>query len=178
MTPRTAQGFAFVFRIFGGLLFLHAALGDELLNPRFVATHVVPVLNEPGIFHPVFSALSTPEIAPIIGFLVSYGHLLIGTLLLVGLAVRPSASIAIFLLITYSLVGMQLPDLQVVGHATALVPVVFAYHIAMYALGVVDFHILMCMVLVYVIVARAGHVMGLDALATKVPFMAGLWVFG
>jgi thiosulfate dehydrogenase [quinone] large subunit len=179
MTARNEQRFAFVFRIYGGLLFLHTALAEEVLNPRFVATHVVPVLNAPGLFHWLFSPLATPTIAPVVGFLASYGHLLIGVSLLVGLLVRLSASIAMVLLVTYSLVGLQFPDLQVVNHATALVPVVLAYRVGMFFLAfMVDYHILMSIVLVYIIMSRASHIMGLDAWAVRVPFLARLRVFG
>ncbi len=179
MTPRNEQRFAFIFRIFGGLLFLHTALAEELLNPRFVATHVVPVVSAPGIFHWLFSPLAAPSIAPVVGFLASYGHLLIGLSLLSGLLVRLSASIAIALLITYSLVGLQLPDLQVVNHAAVLVPVVLAYRIGMFVMAfLVDFHVLTCISLVYVIMSRASHILGLDAWAVRVPSLARLWVFG
>ena len=42
-------------------------------------------------FHDVYAPFTTPTIAPIVTFLVEYGHLLIGLLLLVGLTVRVSA---------------------------------------------------------------------------------------
>jgi thiosulfate dehydrogenase [quinone] large subunit len=179
MTPSNAQRFAFVFRIFCGLLFVHTALAEEILNPRFVATHVVPVVSQPGVFHAVFSPLAAPTIAPVVGFLASYGHLLIGLSLLSGLLVRLSGSIAIVLLATYSLVGLQLPDLEVVNHAAALAPVVLAYRIGMWGMAfIVDFHVLTCIALVYVIQSRASHIVGIDAWAVRVPSLARLWVFG
>jgi len=93
--------------------------------------------------------------------------------------VRLSASIAVVLLVTYSLVGLQFPDLQVVNHATALVPVVLAYRVGMFFLAfIVDYHILMSIVLVYIIMSRASHIIGLDAWAVRVPFLARLRVFG
>jgi thiosulfate dehydrogenase (quinone) large subunit len=176
MPRQTEQYFLFVFRLFMGWVFF-STLSDELLNPRFVPTHVVPVLNKAVVFHPFFSMLATPTVAPVIGFLVMYGHLLIGLSLFVGLMVRASASFGIALMILYWLADLRLPNLHVVGHATVVVPLVLIYRIGM-ALGVtvLSIHILYSVILVYLILGRAGQVWGLDALAVKFPFWRTLRV--
>jgi thiosulfate dehydrogenase (quinone) large subunit len=169
MTRQNEQYFLFLFRIFIGWVFF-STLSDELLNPRFVPTHVVPVLNTSVIFHSFFTMLATPTIAPVIGFLVMYGHLLIGLSPFAGFMVRISASFGIMLMMLYWLATLRLANFHVIGHATVVVPLVLIYRIVMAAgVTVLDLHILYSVILVYLIVGRAGQVWGLDAFAVKMP---------
>jgi len=95
---------------------------------------------------------STPTWAPLITFLVGYGHLLIGLSLLVGLMVRVSANFGILLLLLYWTAHMDFPFIENRNNF------------------LVDYHIVYAGVLVQLILERAGHVWGLDAWAEKLPF--------
>lgn len=103
-------------------------------------------------FHDVYAPLTTPEVAPVLSFLVKYGHLLIGLSLLVGLMVRVSASFAVVLMVLYWTAHMNFPYIDNANNF------------------LLDYHIVYAGVLVYLIVARAGHVWGLDAWAEKLAF--------
>jgi thiosulfate dehydrogenase (quinone) large subunit len=173
---RSTRVFLFIFRMLAGWLFLHASL-SQVLNPNFVATHVVPVLSHEGLFHPFFSIFATPTLAPVVGFLVAYGHLLIGLSLLVGLMVPVSASLAVVLLMLYWLASIELPDLTVVGHSSIAGAILLVYRIVRYVGELIgDIHVLYSVILVYLIAGHAGHVWGLDAWAEKIPFLARLRV--
>jgi thiosulfate dehydrogenase [quinone] large subunit len=170
--------FIFAYRIFAGWLFFYSSLSNEIFNPLFVATHVVPVVKEPGVFYSFFTLLAAPEVAPAIGFCVMYGHLLIGLSLLSGFMVRVSASAGTVLMILYWLVGIKPFSLHVVGHATVIVPLVLAYRVVLNVGGMVfDIHILWSIILIYVILSHAGHVWGLDAWAVTKPFLRRLRIF-
>jgi thiosulfate dehydrogenase (quinone) large subunit len=172
MPPQIERRFLFVFRLFAGWLFLNASL-SEVHNPAFVTTHVLPVLSHSGVFHPFFAILANPAVLPMVTFLVAYGHLMIGLSLLVGLMVRVSASFAIVLLLLYWLTGINLPDLNVVGHSQIAAAVLLIYRIVKYAGELLaDIHILYCVILGYLIAGRAGHAWGLDAWISRMPFLA------
>jgi thiosulfate dehydrogenase [quinone] large subunit len=87
--------------------------------------------------------------APITTFLVEYGHLAIGLSLLTGLMVRISAAFGIMLMILYWLAHMDWPYIENTDNF------------------IVDYHLVYAGVLGYLIVKRAGHVFGLDAVAEK-----------
>jgi thiosulfate dehydrogenase (quinone) large subunit len=148
-------------------MFLNAA-SAEVGNPNFVTTHVMPVLSHQGVFHPVFAILASPELAPAIAFLVSYGHLLIGLSLAVGLLVRVSGGFAVALMLLYWLAAIDPPDVNAVTSSIG------GYvRIVRYVAGVVgNDHILYAVVLVFQIAMRAGHVWGLDGWIAKLPFVA------
>ena len=94
---------------------------------------------------------TTPAWAPIITFLVGYGHLLIGLSLIFGLMVRVSASFGILLMLTYWTAHMDFPFIENKNNF------------------ILDFHLVYAGVLVYLIAKRAGHVWGLDAVAERLP---------
>jgi thiosulfate dehydrogenase [quinone] large subunit len=132
----------------------------------------MPVLNHQGIFHPFFAIFAAPGLAPTVSVLVAYGHLLIGLSLLAGLMVRVSASFAIALLILYWLAGIDPPNIPAVNSGI-VASVAYAYRIVRYFGGLLgDNHTLYCVVLVYLIAARAGHIWGLDGWVMKLPFLA------
>jgi thiosulfate dehydrogenase (quinone) large subunit len=98
------------------------------------------------------AVLTTPTMAPITTVLVEYGHLLIGLSLLFGLMVRVSASAGVFLMLTYWLAHMDWPFIENKNNF------------------IIDYHLVYAGVLVLLIVKRAGHVWGLDALVEKLTF--------
>ena len=135
------------FRLTIGWTFLWAAIhhfGDDKFVTGF--------LNNTKTFHDVFASLTNPAIAPTLTFLVEYGHLLIGLSLISGLLVRVSAPFAIMLMLLYWAAHMDYPYIESVNNY------------------LVDYHIIYGGVLVYLIIKRAGHVLGLDGWAEE--FMA------
>jgi thiosulfate dehydrogenase (quinone) large subunit len=128
-----------LFRLTIGWTFLWAAIhhfGDD----KFV----IGFLSHTKTFHDVYAPLTGPAIAPALTFLVEYGHLLIGLSLISGLLVRASAPFAIMMMLMYWTAHMDFPYIENVNNY------------------LVDYHIVYAGVLVYLIIKRAGHVLGLD----------------
>ena len=150
-TTSTERGLIFLLRIALGWVFLYAAS-----HQVFVANFsIVGFLNSTKTFHGLFQLLTGPVIAPIVSFLVAYGHLLIGLSLLSGLMVRLSAGFGIFIMLVYWMAHMDFPY---IGDTNSFI---------------VDFHIVYALVLGLLIATRAGHVWGLDAWAARQPVIAG-----
>jgi thiosulfate dehydrogenase (quinone) large subunit len=127
------------FRLTIGWTFLWAAI-HHFGDGKFVAGF----LSHTKTFHDVYAPLTSPEIAPVLTFMVEYGHLLIGLSLISGLLVRVSAPFAIMMMLMYWTAHMDFPYIE---NANSLL---------------VDYHIVYAGVLVLLIVKRAGHVFGLD----------------
>lgn len=150
MDTTAEQKLVFVFRMLMAWTFIYAA-SHQVFDPKFT---IVGFLSHTKTFHDVFMVFTGPSIAPVVGFLVAYGHLLIGLSLLFGLMVRVSASFGIVLLIMYWFAHMEWPFIENTNNF------------------IVDYHIVYATVLVYLIVKHAGHVWGLDAWVEKLPFVA------
>jgi thiosulfate dehydrogenase [quinone] large subunit len=132
------------FRLTIGWTFLYAAIhhfGDDKFVTGF--------LSNTRTFHDVYAPFTSPAIAPVLTFLVEYGHLLIGLSLISGLLVRASAPFAIMLMLLYWTAHMDYPYIENVNNY------------------LIDYHIVYAGVLVYLIVKRAGHVFGLDGWAEE-----------
>src|SRR5262245_56880221 len=99
------RGFVIVFRLLMAWMFLYAA-SHQVFNPKFSAAGF---LKETNTFHDVYAVLATPTLDPILTLLVSYGHLLIGLSLLVGLMVRVSAAFGVVHLLLYWTAHMDWP---------------------------------------------------------------------
>lgn len=137
------KGLLFYLRMTMAWTFLYAA-SHQVFVPDF---SVVGFLAHTKTWHSVFVVFTTPTMAPITTFLVEYGHLLIGLSLLVGLMVRVSAAFGVMLMIVYWFAHMDWPF---IGDTNNFV---------------VDYHLVYAGVLVYLVVRKAGHVFGLDAVA-------------
>ena len=146
----TERSFILVFRLLMAWTFLYAA-SHQVFVPGW---SVAGFLKSTKTFHDVYAPFTTPGWAPVISFLVEYGHLLIGLSLLVGLLVRVSASFGILLMLVYWTAHMDFPYIENRNNL------------------IVDYHIVYACVLAYLIYQRAGHVWGLDAWAEKQPFFA------
>ena len=140
--------FVFLLRMLMAWTFLYAASHQGIFAPEW---SVSGFLSGTKTFHDLFSVFTTPSVAPIITFLVSWGHLLIGLSLLVGLMVRVSASFGITLMLVYWMAHMDFPFIENKNNF------------------VVDYHIVYASVLGYLIYKHAGHVWGLDGLASNIP---------
>jgi thiosulfate dehydrogenase [quinone] large subunit len=141
---RTASERALIvfFRLTMAWTFLYAAS-----HQVFVTWSVAEFLNSTKTFHPFYVHFTGPAIAPVLTFLVGYGHLLIGLSLLLGLAVRLSSIFGIALMLLYWTAHMDFPY---IGNNLNFI---------------VDEHIVFAGVLVLLIVERAGHIWGLDGWA-------------
>jgi len=150
MTQNTDdRGFILFFRLAMAWTFLYAA-SHQVFDPNF---SVIGFLSHTKTFHNFFALFTTPTLAPIVTFLVGYGHLLIGLSLLFGLMVRVSASFGILLLLMYWMAHMDWPYIENTNNF------------------IVDYHIVYAGVLGYLIAKRAGHVFGLDAWAEDLGFI-------
>ena len=138
-----------VFRLLMAWTFLYAA-SHQVFNPKFSAAGF---LSHTKTWHNVYAVLATPAMDPVLTFLVSYGHLLIGLSLLVGLMVRVSAAFAVALLLMYWTAHMDWPFIENTNNF------------------VIDYHIVYAVLCVYLIAKRAGHVWGLDGWAEKLSFV-------
>jgi thiosulfate dehydrogenase [quinone] large subunit len=144
----TERKFILVFRLLMAWTFLYAA-SHQVFNPKFSAAGF---LRQTKTFHDVYAVLATPAMDPILTFLVSYGHLLIGLSLLLGLMVRVSAAFGVALLMMYWTAHMDWPYIENMNNF------------------IIDYHIVYATVCAYLIINRAGHVWGLDAWVAKRPF--------
>src|SRR5579862_4901980 len=132
--------FVLAFRLLMGWTFLYAGAWQVLSSDFSAATF----LAHTKTFHDVYAPLTSPAIAPALTFLVSWGHLLIGLSLVSGLLVRVSGPFGIALLLTYWTAHMDFPYIE--SHVNLLV----------------DYHIVYAVMIGYLVVANAGHAIGLD----------------
>src|SRR5215468_3459072 len=95
------------FRLTIGWTFLWAAI-HHFGDAKFVAGF----LSHTKTFHDVYAPLTSPDIAPVLTFMVEYGHLLIGLSLISGLLVRVSAPFAIMLMLLYWTAHMDYPYIE------------------------------------------------------------------
>ncbi len=132
--------YVLAFRLLIGWVFLYAGL-SQVLSSDFSTTQF---LSHTKTFHSLYAPLTAPAIAPILTFLVSWGHLLIGLSLVSGLLVRVSGVFGIALLLTYWTAHMDFPYIE--SHVNLLI----------------DYHIVYAVLTSFLIVANAGHAYGLD----------------
>lgn len=145
----TERTFIFIFRMLMAWTFIYAAS-----HQAFVADFtIVGFLSHTKTFHGLFAVFTTPAIAPVVSFMVAWGHLLIGLSLLFGLMVRVSTVFGIALLVTYWMAHMDWPFIENKNNF------------------IVDYHIVYATLMGYLFATRAGHVWGLDGWAEKLPFV-------
>ena len=145
----TEQKVVLILRLLMAWTFIYAA-SHQAFAANFT---IVGFLKNTKTFHDLFAVFTTPTLAPIVSFLVAWGHLLIGLSLLVGLMVRVSAVFGIALLLMYWMAHMDFPYIENKNNF------------------LVDYHIVYATILVFLIVKHAGHVWGLDAWVENLPFM-------
>jgi thiosulfate dehydrogenase [quinone] large subunit len=134
-----------VFRLLMGWVFLYAGL-SQVFSGDFSTSQF---LAHTKTFHALYAPLTAPAIAPVLTFLVSYGHLLIGLSLVSGLLVRVSGPFGVALLLTYWTAHMDFPYIE--SHVNLLI----------------DYHIVYSVLVAYLVVANAGHAYGLDGWIAK-----------
>ena len=143
-TAGTERGIVLFFRLAMGWTFLYAAI-HHFGDGRFVEGF----LSHTKTFHDVYVPLTAPAIAPILTFLVEYGHLLIGLSLILGLLVRLSSPFAIMMMVLYWTAHMDYPFIENRNNY------------------LVDYHLVYALVLVVLMVKNAGHIWGLDGWVSK-----------
>lgn len=143
--PAIERHLLLVLRLAMAWVFLYAA-SHQVLVPGWSASGF---LAHTKTFSWLFTPMASPAIAPAISFLVEYGHLLIGLSLLLGLFTRASSFAAILLMILYWMAHMDFPFISNTNNF------------------LLDEHIVYALVLGLLIATRAGHIVGLDAWASK-----------
>ena len=149
--PSAERLLVFLLRMAMAWTFLYAA-SHQVFVPGWSATGF---LSSTKTFHFLFAPLTAPGIAPVVAFLVEYGHLLIGLSLLLGLMTRVSAMAAIVLMFCYWLAHMDFPFISDINNF------------------LVDEHVVYALVLGLLIVKQAGRVWGLDGWLARRPEVAG-----
>src|SRR5260221_11220351 len=104
----TDRSFILVFRLLMAWTFLYAA-SHQVFNPKFSAAGF---LSHTKTFHDGYAGLATPAADPVLTFLVSYGHLLIGLSLFGGLLVRVSAAFGVARLVVYWTAPLDWPLIE------------------------------------------------------------------
>jgi thiosulfate dehydrogenase [quinone] large subunit len=128
------------FRLMMGWTFLYAG-GWQVLSHDFT---VASFLAHTKTFHDIYAPLTSPAIAPVLTFMVSYGHLLIGLSLISGLLVRISGVFGVALLLTYWTAHMDFPYIESSVNY------------------ILDYHIVYATLTGWLVAANAGKVWGLD----------------
>jgi thiosulfate dehydrogenase [quinone] large subunit len=134
-----------VFRLLMGWVFLYAGFSQVFLLNFSTAEF----LEHTKTFHTLYAPLTSPAITPVLTFLVSYGHLLIGLSLISGLLVRVSGPFGVALMLTYWTAHMDFPYIE--SHVNFLI----------------DFHIVFAVLICYLIACNAGYAYGLDGLVAR-----------
>ncbi|MDR3473781.1 MAG: DoxX family membrane protein [Devosia sp.] len=135
-----ARTLIFLLRMAMAWTFLYAA-SHQVFVENFSITSF---LGSTKTFHNFFSLFTGPAVAPVISFLVAYGHLLIGLSLLTGLLIRVSSVFGIGLMVIYWMAHMDFPYISDTNNF------------------LIDQHVVYALVLGLLIVKHAGHVWGLD----------------
>jgi thiosulfate dehydrogenase [quinone] large subunit len=136
------RGLILFFRVAMGWLFLHAGL-SQVLAPHF---SIVPFLSHTKTFHDAFAIFTRPGIAPLVGLLVSWGQVLLGISLLLGALVPLSAPFGILLMLLFWLAHMDWPFDD--GR----------FYV------VIGPDLLFAAIILLLLIKRAGHIVGLDAI--------------
>jgi len=145
----TERALILFFRLAMAWTFLYAA-SHQVFDPSF---SVAGFLKGTKTFHDLYAPLTSPVFAPVLTFLVKYGHLLIGLSLLVGLMARISAAFGILLMLIYWTAHMDFPYIE--NHTNFLL----------------DYHLVYAGVLVLLIAKHSGRVCGLDGRVAKCPLL-------
>jgi thiosulfate dehydrogenase [quinone] large subunit len=145
---RPERAMILFFRLTMAWTFLYAA-SHQVFDPTW---SVAGFLGSTKTFHAFYSLFTGPPIAPVLTFLVGYGHLLIGLSLLFGLMVRVSTLFGIALMLLYWTAHMDFPFISDTTNF------------------LVDEHIVFAGVLLFLFFEHAGHVWGLDGRVEKLAF--------
>ena len=136
----------FILRIVMGWMYLYAGI-THILDPKFSAAKYI---NGATSFVDLYQWFLSPQVLPIIDFMVKWGLTLLGASLILGLFVRLSAYLGMLLMFLFYLPILNFP---MVGNNSYLVNQHIIYMVGLFALA--SF--------------RAGHVWGLDKWCSSLP---------
>ena len=128
------------FRLMMGWTFLYAGAWQVLSHDYTEASF----LAHTKTFHDIYAPLTSPAVAPVLTFMVSWGHLLIGLSLISGLLVRVSGVFGVALLLTYWTAHMDFPYIESSVNC------------------ILDYHIVYATLTGWLVAVNAGKVWGLD----------------
>lgn len=149
MSTRVDERFLLILRLLMAWIFLYAA-SHQVFDPSF---SVIGFLSHTKTFNGLFSVFTAPSIAPVVSFLVAYGHLAIGLSLLFGCLVRLSAPCGAAILLLYWMAHMDFPFIS--DETNFLI----------------DYHIVYIVVLIYLAVKGVGSIYGLDGIIARSSFV-------
>jgi thiosulfate dehydrogenase [quinone] large subunit len=141
---RIERALLFAIRVCIGWTFLWAAIhtyGND--------TYVAGFLSHTKTFQPIYGPLAQSSALPVIGFMVEYGHLLIGLSLVFGLGVRASAPFGMLLLLLYWTAHMNFPYIETANFF------------------MIDYHVVFFFAIALLMLRHAGHAYGLDGVVAK-----------
>ena len=139
----------FILRIVMGWMYLYAGI-THILDPKFSAAKYI---NGATSFVDLYQWFLSPQVLPIIDFMVKWGLTLLGVSLILGLFVRISAYLGMLLMLLFYLPILNFP---MVGKGSYLV----------------DKHIIYMAVLFALASFRAGHVWGLEKWLVNLPIFS------
>ncbi|HWE75682.1 MAG TPA: DoxX family protein [Stellaceae bacterium] len=142
------QALIVFFRLAMGWTFLYAGITQTFVDPHWTAASF---LAGTKTFHALYAPLTTSALMPLIDFCVKWGHLAIGLSLVSGLMIRVSGVFGILLMLVYWSAHLDFPYVSS--------PLNF----------LLDEHIVYAGLIGYLMMVRAGHVLGLDGVAEKLP---------
>ncbi len=134
----------FTIRVAMGWVMFYAGI-IKILNPEWSS---VGYLQNAKTFPEFFQWFLQPEILPFTNFINEWGLTLLGASLILGVAVRLSASLGALLMLLYYFPVLEFP--YIAPHSY-----------------IIDDHIIYALVLVLLVKMRAGHILGLDSLLSR-----------
>lgn len=135
------RGIVLVLRVALGWVFLWAGIRQVFLISNWSA---LEFLQGAKTFKDFYAFFAAPAVVPTISVLVKWGHLLLGISLILGVLVRVGGSVGAVLVMLYYFPRVEFP--YVGGMANLIV----------------EYHVVLALILVYLVSVGAGRIYGLD----------------
>jgi thiosulfate dehydrogenase [quinone] large subunit len=136
--------FLILLRVAVGWFFLYQGI-TAILDPQW---SVLPFISHAHTFPDFYTSVSDPVTASYMSYLIKGLYVLIGALIVSGLFVRIGALLGALIMLFFYFPLLQFPYVTYAGSV---------YYI-------VDYHLVMVILLLYLFAARAGEVFGLGTL--------------
>lgn len=143
---KTEKLVIFFLRLSLGWIFLYSAI-SKITNPDWTSESF---LKTAQTFPALYQWLSSPSVLPTVNFVNEWGQLLLGISLILGIGVRLSSILGVFLMILYYIPQLNFPY---IGKTSYLI----------------DEHVIYSLILIYFAVTRAGRIYGLENWCTNLP---------
>lgn len=132
-------------RLVLGLFYFYAGF-SKLINPEWSSAGF---LKGAKTFPELYAWFGSDGIVGIVDFMNEWGLTLLGISLILGLFVRLSASLGVLLMALYYLPGLDFPYVE------------YGF--------IIDDHIILISILIYLAIVRAGRIYGLDTWCSGLP---------